>query len=72
MTKAEMVTLVEKVLNGDYRDEEVGQIILLLRRKTLCPNVSDLIFYSDPPLSPDEVIERALAYKPIILHGPGG
>lgn len=32
-----------------------------------CPHVADLIFWEPPGLSDEEVVERALAYRPIAL-----
>jgi hypothetical protein len=31
------------------------------------PEVSDLIFYTEEKLTPEEIVERALSYKPILL-----
>lgn len=40
----------------------------MLIQNTNDPNVVDLIFHND--LTPTEVVEKALAYKPIILPFP--
>ncbi len=38
-----------------------------LERSVPDPNVSDLIYYSDPELTPEQVVEAALRYKPFAL-----
>jgi hypothetical protein len=65
--KAEMVALVKRILDGDYSEKELPDLMELLKRSTACPNVSDLIFYSKSPMSAVEIIEAALAHRPIAL-----
>ncbi|MBW8800336.1 MAG: hypothetical protein JF597_44240 [Streptomyces sp.] len=38
-----------------------------LKRSVLHPRVSDLIYYSDPERTAEEVVDQALAYRPIAL-----
>ncbi|WP_394805520.1 e9imm peptide [Streptomyces althioticus] len=69
MTRAEAVALVQRIMEGDYvSDDEVDGWLDRLERALPCPSghVGDLIFW--PPereLSADEVVGRALAYRPI-------
>ncbi|MFO0615282.1 MAG: hypothetical protein U0414_22000 [Polyangiaceae bacterium] len=46
-------------------EEEQDALLELLTRETGHPNLSDLIYFEN--LSPEEVLERALAYRPIEL-----
>jgi hypothetical protein len=34
------------------------------------PQAANLIFHHKPELTPEEIVEKALAYKPIILPPP--
>ncbi|MEU0657399.1 bacteriocin immunity protein [Streptomyces albogriseolus] len=71
MTRAEAVALVQRIMEADYSsDDEVDGWLDRLDRALACPSgcVSDLIFW--PPerkLSADEVVDQALAYRPIAL-----
>jgi hypothetical protein len=65
--KAEMVALVQRIMDGLGTEEELADMVDLLKRSTACPAVSDLIFYSKRPMSAAEVVEAALAHRPIIL-----
>ncbi|MEV0874756.1 e9imm peptide [Streptomyces sp. NPDC049950] len=71
MSRAEAVTLVQRIMDvGCASDDEVASWLDRLDRALACPSghVSDLIFW--PPegdLSVDEVVDRALAYRPIVL-----
>ncbi len=69
LTKNQLVALVAKVQRGAGTEEELHAWLTLVDRNVPAPTVSDLIYYSDPELSAEEVIERAFAYQPIIL-GP--
>ncbi|KPI31780.1 bacteriocin immunity protein [Streptomyces sp. NPDC048253] len=71
MSRAEAIALVQRVMDpGCASDDEVAAWLDRLDRALACPSghVSDLIFW--PPereLSPDEVVDQALAYRPIAL-----
>ncbi|MFC8706621.1 bacteriocin immunity protein (plasmid) [Streptomyces anulatus] len=71
MTRAEAVALVQRIMEADYAsDDEVDGWLDELDSALACPSgyVSDLIFW--PPereLSADEVVDQALAYRPIAL-----
>lgn len=68
-TRHQLVDLVAKLQRGEGTEDEEDAWLTFVDRHVPAPSVSDLIYYSDPELSADEVIERAFAYRPIIL-GP--
>jgi len=68
-TKDQLVELVAKLQRGEGTEEEDEAWLMFIDRNVPAPTVSDFIYYSDPELSAKEVIERAFAYRPIIL-GP--
>ncbi|MEU9761555.1 hypothetical protein AB0D98_17770 [Streptomyces sp. NPDC047987] len=59
--------LVAAIMEARGTEDEGDQMLELLCEQVPDPNVSDLIFYSDPPLSPEQVVEAAFAYRPIAL-----
>ncbi|MGA5291587.1 bacteriocin immunity protein [Streptomyces pseudogriseolus] len=71
MSRAEAVALVQRIMDADYAsDDEVDGWLDRLDRALECPSghVRDLIFW--PPkreLSADEVVDQALAYRPVAL-----
>lgn len=71
MNRAEAVALVQRIMQADYAsDDEMDAWLNGLDRALACPSghVGDLIFW--PPgleLSADEVVDQALAYRPIAL-----
>ncbi|WP_370424230.1 e9imm peptide (plasmid) [Streptomyces sp. QH1-20] len=69
--RAEAVALVQRIMNADYgAEEEADRWLAMLDQALACPAgfVSELIFW--PPereLSAGEVVDQALAYRPIAL-----
>jgi hypothetical protein len=68
--RAELVEMARRVMDSDGTEDEIDALQLELERRVPMPRMSDLLFKSDPPLAPEEVIDRALAYKPIPLGEP--
>ncbi|MFI8501213.1 bacteriocin immunity protein [Streptomyces sp. NPDC085524] len=70
MTREEAVRLVQLVMDGGTASEaEDDAIIEALELSLRCPHISDYIFYPDPGQEPsaEQVVERAMAYRPIAL-----
>lgn len=71
MSRAEAIDLVRRIMDADYgSDEEADDLLDRLDRALACPSgyVSGLIFW--PPvreLLAGEVVDQALAYRPIAL-----
>ncbi|MEU6883092.1 e9imm peptide [Streptomyces sp. NPDC046712] len=71
MTRAEAVALEQRIMEADYASEgEANDWLDRLDRALACPSghVSGLVF--GPPkreLSAEEVVDHALAYRPIAL-----
>ena len=65
MTRDELITLVDKIMKCQGSEEEIDDLIKLLEKNVLDPEVTNYIFYEEN--TPEEVVDRALAYKPILL-----
>ncbi|MEU1604128.1 e9imm peptide [Micromonospora matsumotoense] len=66
LTRDEAVALVERIMRLDYADGvELNDWLGRLERDLVCPDVSDLIFTTSPELTAIEVVDRALAHRPI-------
>ncbi|MEU2023706.1 e9imm peptide [Streptomyces sp. NPDC016469] len=69
MSRAEAVVLVQRIMDADFvSDDAMAESMERLDRALVCPSghISDLIYW--PPereLSADEVVDQALAYRPI-------
>lgn len=67
LSRAELVAIVERLMQGEDDDEETFRLLETLSRHALHPAVSDLIYWPEEDLTAEEIVERALAYRPIAL-----
>ena len=65
MTRDELIALVEKIMKCQGTEKEIDDMIEELQRNVIDPEVTNYIFYEEN--TPEEVVDKALAYKPIIL-----
>jgi len=67
LSREELIILVEKIINCEGTEEEIDQMIEIVEKNVPHPEVSDLIFWDEEDLSPEQIVDKALNYKPIIL-----
>lgn len=66
LSNEELVKLVTDIMNAEGTEEEIDSMLDLLCKSVPHPSVSDLIFWNDEDLSPEE----ALNYQSIVLPEP--
>ena len=66
MTRDELVLLVDKIMKCQGSEKEIDEMIELLEKNVTDPEVTNYIFYEEN--TTEEVVDKALAYKPIILQ----
>lgn len=64
ITRDELVEIVRRVRDAG---PESDFYLLLLQANVPAPRVSDLIYYPPAVLDAEEIVERALAYRPMEL-----
>ena len=67
LSKAELVRLVTKIMNTEGTEAEIDGYVEIVNREVPHPEWMALAFYDDRNLTPEQVVEEALAYKPIQL-----
>ena len=65
MTRSEIIELVRRVIDAAGNEEELDACISAVSAAVPHPRWTDLIFFDDRELSPEEVVEEALAYRAI-------
>lgn len=55
------------ISNSDTTEAEVDEMISILEKNEPHPEVANLRFNNEQELRPVEIVEKGLAYKPIIL-----
>lgn len=66
-SRDELIRLVQQIMDAGLPEREHDALLKRLKQSVLHPRVSDLIYYSDPELAAEEVVDHALAYRPIAL-----
>lgn len=66
-SREELIHMVQQLIDADLPEEEEDQLVEELKSSVLHPRITDLIYYNSPKLTAEEVVERALAYRPIEL-----
>lgn len=65
-TREEIIERVARIKKCEYSSEEESvKDIMELEKGVIDPNISDYIFYDE--LTPEEIADKALSYKPILL-----
>ncbi|OAI50585.1 hypothetical protein AYO37_00185 [Opitutia bacterium SCGC AG-212-L18] len=71
LSKNELINLVQKIRALEFDTEkELEELLDKFDSNVSRPNASALIYHHEPRLTPEEIVEKALAYKPIILPPP--
>lgn len=65
LTRDELIELVRKIMDCEGTEEEIDEMIVVLEANVSDHEVTDYIYYDEK--TPDEVVDKALAYKPIAL-----
>ena len=67
LSKKDLIKLVEELMDNEVTEQERGEKIELLQNNIIDPRVADYIYSLDGVLTAEQIVEKALSYKPIIL-----
>ena len=69
LTKAELIERVERLMSGQWNDEEMEALFREIAENVPCPHssIQTYIFHSKDDANAETIVERMLAYKPIQL-----
>ncbi len=71
LSREQFLEIVTRLCNGEVRSEkEVSRYINLLKENVSHPGISDLIFWSEPELTPEQITDIAWSHKPASLLAP--
>ncbi len=66
--KEDIINLIQKIKDDNFNSEkESDQAIILLEQSVIDPNVTEIIFWSKEEMTAEEIYEKAISYKPIVL-----
>ncbi|GMX60533.1 hypothetical protein Elgi_06390 [Paenibacillus elgii] len=67
LSREELIELVEQVMQCSGEEWEMDIWLDMITSSVADPGISNYIFWSDEDLSAEEIVDKALAYKPILL-----
>lgn len=68
MDREETLSLVRRLMDADFTDEgEADEVLAKLERGLACPYISDYIYWDSAEPTAEQIVDRALAYKPFAL-----
>lgn len=68
LAKDDVIILINRIKKAeDASEEEFLSWISSIEHYLGYSGISDLIFYHKPELTAEEIVEKALSYKPIVL-----
>ncbi|WP_405111639.1 hypothetical protein MHH28_03075 [Paenibacillus sp. FSL K6-1217] len=70
LSRQQLIELVTKIVNAEGTEAELDQWLEIVASNVAHPGVSDLIFWHEPELTPEEIVDSALGYQPIVLPPP--
>lgn len=66
--RTELVALVARIMSGDYNSESAqDEDVRRLQQAVPHPRVTDLMFLDERGLTPEQVVDEALSYRPFEL-----
>lgn len=67
LTRAELIILVRRIVEVDYASEDEHDLLIAqLECHPRSSKIFECIFGPDSPMTPEEVVDHALAYRPIV------
>ena len=62
-----IIEIVQRIIDSDGTESELDDLIEELKSKVSDPKVTDYIFWNETEMTAEEIVEKALSYKPIQL-----
>ncbi|MFD0367740.1 e9imm peptide [Streptomyces sp. NPDC127114] len=68
MSREEAISLVQRLMTAEGISEaEQDEMLEALENGLVCPHISDYIFWNPTELTAEQVVDKALTYRPIAL-----
>lgn len=68
MEKNELIALVKKILAANCTEKELDEMVSLFVENVPDPNATKYLYAKEyEGLSPDQIVEKAMAYRPFQL-----
>ncbi|KAA8747689.1 MULTISPECIES: bacteriocin immunity protein [Paenibacillus] len=68
--RSHLIELVRKLMDAEGSEAELDDMLTELQQQVPHAEISNLIYWDDRDLTPEQIVEEALAARPIILPPP--
>lgn len=65
--RSHLIELVRKLMDAEGSEAELDDMLTELQQQVPHAEISNLIYWDDRDLTPEQIVEEALAARPIIL-----
>ena len=72
LSREELIALVETILRCEATEEVLDEKYELLEKNLIDPELGNYMYWSKVEMTPEEIVDKALAFEPIILPGLEG
>ncbi|WP_082124658.1 hypothetical protein [Lysobacter capsici] len=66
-SRSDLIGAIDKLMKSEGSEEELDGLLNDLCEWAVMPKVSDMIFYPEEDLTAEEIADRILSYKPVLL-----
>ena len=56
LTREELINLVNRIVECEGSEEEIDEMIEVVKRNVPHPEISDLIYWNDEELTPEQIV----------------
>ena len=67
LTKEDLIKLVQELMDNEMTEQERGEKLDLLQNNIIDPRVASYVYNLEGVLTAEQIVEKALNYKPILL-----
>ncbi|TAN63656.1 hypothetical protein WS9_015555 [Paraclostridium sordellii 8483] len=67
LTREELINLVNRIVECEGSEEEIDEMIEVVEKNVPHPKINDLIYWNEEELTSEQIVDKALEYKPIQL-----
>ncbi len=71
LSRSQLIDLVQRIIDVKGTEEEIASWVELVNSIVPHPDILELIYYDDQELTAEQIVDKALQYKPRVIPLPG-
>lgn len=70
LNREELIELARKIINLEFPEGEESEMTYLFCNSVPHPEAYSFLFHHKPESTPEEIVDKALSYQPIVMPPP--